>query len=305
MGDRWRDLLTLSRREQLGFISLFVIILILLAWFFVDLSRPNKAVGPELLAWADSVTYKKEKFKNEKNDTNFVFDPNTETVKNLQLLGFSNQAILNLIKYREAGGRINEREKLREIYGVDSALYARLEQSIQVNAHNENAFNRRVKAYANTPLPDTKGIHKEYETTSVDKTLEVYSFEINSADTAMFQLLRGVGPVLSRRIVAYRKKLGGYYSIDQLSEVYGLSGDVLEFNRKNLSVDDELLRPIDISSASLKQMKNHPYVDFYMAKEIYEARRSNQLNSLMQFAGSEAFKEADMLKLSKYLVVGK
>lgn len=47
--------------------------------------------------------------------------------------------------------------------------------------------------------------------------------EINTADSAMFEHLRGIGPTLAKRIVAYRSALGGFVSVNQIAEVWGLS----------------------------------------------------------------------------------
>jgi competence ComEA-like helix-hairpin-helix protein len=299
----WRDLLALSRREQVAMLVLAVLLIGVIGLLFVNRPVHQKVVDDELLIWADSVRFVATANVSKPKDTVFYFDPNVETVKRLQLLGFSNQAIVNLLKYREAGGRFRSPDKLRTIYGVDSALYQRLEAYIRFEKTHrggelkeKKVMYPKVSSYSDKPLPQqvvNKPSHKDE-----------LMIEINSADTAMFALLKGIGPVLSARIVSYRKKLGGFYSVEQLLEVYGLSEEVLERNRSVLMVDEKLLRPMDISHAGLKQMKNHPYLDFYMAKDIYEVRRAGQLISVEQFRDSSSFVKADMAKLSKYLKVG-
>ncbi|MBK3516805.1 helix-hairpin-helix domain-containing protein [Carboxylicivirga marina] len=295
----WRDLLTLSKREQLGLLGLAVLLLVLSVFLFIDSSvKDMRDVNSELSEWANSVKVIEKVEKSLRKDTVFVFDPNTESVERLQLLGFSNKAIINLIKYREAGGKISKASKLKQIYGVDSVLFYRISPYVDVS-------NVAIKEQLGV-----SGYKKEQytyvETKQVVNRIEdelAMQIEINEADTAMFGLIRGIGPVLSRRIVAYRKKLGGFCSVEQLKEVYGLSAKVVDDNRKFLKVDTTNIRRINISIASLHYMKNHPYLDFYMAKEIYEARKEDALYSIAQFKEHEAFKKADINKLQYYFVV--
>ena len=58
----------------------------------------------------------------------------------------------------------------------------------------------------------------------------ITQFEINAADTLNFRTLKGIGEVLSSRIVKYRKLLGGFYSTHQLTEVYGVEPETVNTN---------------------------------------------------------------------------
>ncbi|TRX64322.1 helix-hairpin-helix domain-containing protein [Carboxylicivirga sp. M1479] len=298
----WQDLLTLSRREQLGIFGLLLLLLLLLLYLFVYQSDYNSVVDEELVLWAKSVSYPADDVS-KKKDTVFFFDPNIEKVSRLQMLGFSSTSIINLLKYREAGGRIKQASQLRGIYGVDSLLYRKLEKFIVIKHGQEGRSRIKIETkkdkYNLAAHFRSKPLLLSEEDISDDMQIE-----INSADTAMFALLYGIGPVLSRRIIAYRKKIGGYYSIEQLSEVYGVSDEVIEKNKHYLTVDITLIKPIDISKASVRQLKNHPYLNFYMAKEIYESRKRNELYSIGQFIGQEAFLRVDSMKLACYFVVG-
>ncbi len=52
--------------------------------------------------------------------------------------------------------------------------------------------------------------------------------EINRADTTEWKRLRGIGTVLSARIVKYRTKIGGFKSVEQLQKIYGLSEETYQ-----------------------------------------------------------------------------
>lgn len=61
--------------------------------------------------------------------------------------------------------------------------------------------------------------------------------EINKADTTEWKRLRGIGSVLSQRIVKYRDKCGGFHSIEQLKKIYGLSEETYQAILPHLWMD--------------------------------------------------------------------
>lgn len=63
------------------------------------------------------------------------------------------------------------------------------------------------------------------------------SIELNSADTTELKKLRGIGSVLSKRIVKYRKMVGGFKTTEQLKSVYGLSEETFQAILPHIWVD--------------------------------------------------------------------
>jgi competence protein ComEA len=59
---------------------------------------------------------------------------------------------------------------------------------------------------------------------------------LNTATQAELESLEGVGPVKAQAIVDYRKKNGGFKSVDELEKVDGIGAAILENVRKNVSV---------------------------------------------------------------------
>ena len=84
---------------------------------------------------------------------------------------------------------------------------------------------------------------------------------INSCDSADLERLPFLGPVLSSRVVRYRKLLGGFVSVSQLCEVYGLSDSAVLILSERLSVDTGLIRKIDINNAQFGELLRHPYLE--------------------------------------------
>ena len=99
------------------------------------------------------------------------------------------------------------------------------------------------------------------------------TIELNSADTAELKLLPGIGSVFARRIVKFRALLGGFACKEQLLEVYGMDRERYEGIAQHIVVDTSALLKIDINSATLQELKKHPYLDYYQARAIVDYRK--------------------------------
>jgi competence ComEA-like helix-hairpin-helix protein len=101
---------------------------------------------------------------------------------------------------------------------------------------------------------------------------KAYVVALNSADTFDLKELRGIGSAYSRRIVAYREKLGGFVRKEQLREVWGIDTALYARIAPQITVDASQIRKINLNSASIDVLKRHPYLDYYLAKEIVKHR---------------------------------
>jgi competence ComEA-like helix-hairpin-helix protein len=136
-----------------------------------------------------------------------------------------------------------------------------------------------------------------------EKTDEIV--EINSADTTTFKKLRGIGSGYARMIVNYREKLGGFYSSKQLLEVYKFPTETYEKIKNQLSVDTTLIRKINVNTATVKELKQHPYISYYQALSIVENRDlapEMRYNCLYDMVVDEDLKEEDILRVAPYLM---
>ncbi len=131
---------------------------------------------------------------------------------------------------------------------------------------------------------------------------ETLSFDINTADTIDLQQLRGIGPVYARRIVKYRELLGGFHSLNQLTEVYGITSELAHQISKSLFVGTAPLRTINPNTATIDQLKRHPYLDYYQAKAIVTYRSSggyyHNIDDLLKVT---LLDEATIRRLQPYL----
>ena len=71
-------------------------------------------------------------FRERRTVENFVFDPNTVSVADLQRLGFSERQALAIDKYRQAGGRFRRKGDFAKSYVVDDSVFQRLAPYIRI-----------------------------------------------------------------------------------------------------------------------------------------------------------------------------
>ncbi len=85
------------------------------------------------------------------------------------------------------------------------------------------------------------------------------ALDINRCDSVSLIALPGIGPVLSARIIKYRNLIGGYVSVNQLKEVYGLPEETFNLIAPVLMTDSLGIRKIKINKAEYKELIRHPY----------------------------------------------
>jgi len=96
--------------------------------------------------------------------------------------------------------------------------------------------------------------------------------EINTADSAQLVKLYGIGPSFAGRILKYRGMLGGFFSIEQLLEVYGMDSVRYAGIQNNVKADTSLILAIDVNTAEFKTLLHHPYLDYETVKLICNYR---------------------------------
>ena len=98
--------------------------------------------------------------------------------------------------------------------------------------------------------------------------------EINTADSAQLVGLSGIGPVFANRILKYRGLLGGFYSKEQLMEIYGMDSTRYDKIKEYITNDKSHLHKIDINEAEFKTLLRHPYLDYETVKQIVNYRQN-------------------------------
>lgn len=110
--------------------------------------------------------------------------------------------------------------------------------------------------------------------------------DLNTCDSASLVALPGIGPVLSARIIKYRRLLGGFTSVSQLREVYGLSPETFDLISVMVKADSTAVKKININSAEYRQLLRMPYLDKTEVAAILKYRelkgRIGEMNELIE-----------------------
>jgi DNA uptake protein ComE-like DNA-binding protein len=128
----------------------------------------------------------------------------------------------------------------------------------------------RLYANGSPPAPD-KPYNSNY-TAPAYMQKKQFVAALNSADTTDLKELKGIGSGFARRIAAYREKLGGFVRKEQLKEVWGIDSALYALIAPQVTIDASQIRKININTATIDVMKKHPYLDYYLAKEIVKYR---------------------------------
>jgi len=114
---------------------------------------------------------------------------------------------------------------------------------------------------------------KLFETKTFEKSKYITTIiDINTADTTLLIELPGIGSKLSQRIINFRDKLGGFYTVEQIGETYGLPDSTFQKIKARFSVSNSSVHQININTASIDEMKGHPYLRYSIANAIVQYR---------------------------------
>lgn len=131
------------------------------------------------------------------------------------------------------------------------------------------------------------------------KTRPLSPLDLNATDSSALVQLPGIGPVFASRIIRYREQLGGFATINQLSEISGLPDSLMEW----FIIGDSIpLEKIKVNRETLSEIRRHPYLNFYQARAIIELRRERgDIKGPEQLSLLEEFTARDLERLMPYL----
>ena len=195
-------------------------------------------------------------------------DPNQIAVHEWVSLGFRPEIAQRIANYRLKGGKFYKLDDLLRIYGISERLVYYYEPQF--------IFAKRPKYTAgekfSNKLSQVVQAEKESGRVSVELPKAHIRSAFNLADTTALRRVKGIGPVLSRRIVNYRSLIGGFYCAAQLSEVYGLKPEVIERILNNFDLAGDHLVKIQINAVDADHLSLHPYIDKRTARQIEHYR---------------------------------
>jgi DNA uptake protein ComE-like DNA-binding protein len=191
--------------------------------------------------------------------------------------------LLYLLSFLLLASFIFKRFEPRPTLQLDYHYLATIEESIQ---NNDSERYPKFKPKINKPWVRTEKKRSFFTEQNNYNPKELVILDINTADSASWVALPGIGPTLASRIITFRKSLGGFFSVDQLAEVYGFKEDLLYDLNGRLQLNPASHQRIQLNQIDFKTLSAHPYFKFTLSKAIVNFRKQHgpfhQLEDLKQ-----------------------
>lgn len=223
----------------------------------------------------------------------FPFDPNTADSTELLALGLEPWQVRNIYKYRAKGGVFRKREDFARVYGLTNKQYRELAPLIRIGSDYQPYM---ARGYQNVPYGEAPDSVPGRRFTA--KLGQGERVELNDADTTMLMRVPGIGTYFAHQIVRHRKLLGGYYSPYQLLEIQDMPEEALAY----FEVNPGKVRRLNVNKLSLGELRRHPYINYYQAKDIVDYRRLyGEIHDIEQLKLMKDFTRDDFERLRHYI----
>lgn len=312
-----RNYFNFTRKERKGIIIIVVLILffILIPFFYplfikqkqysysdfkneiaaLNIEKKDSAKNKTYVKNFDNELYDDHSLTEEKKDAitktiTFYFDPNTASADDWKKLGVKDKTIHTIQNYLSKGGKFYKPEDIKKIWGLSPSDAQRLIPYVSIkNAPKEIVAYEKREYFKNaSPVFSKKN----------------QLIDINIADTSELISLPGIGSKLSQRIIAFRNKLGGFYSVDQVSETYLLPDSTFQKIKSRMVIGNIPVKQININVAAADEMKLHPYLKYNLANAIYQYRQQHgNFKSVEELKKLMLITEETFNKVRPYLTV--
>jgi competence protein ComEA len=222
----------------------------------------------------------------------FSFDPNTLSPDGWKKLGLRDKTIKTILNYLQKGGKFRKPQDLQRVYGLKAGEYERLREYVQIK-DAAPALSPAISAAPEKPAYPTRR--------------EIKTVDINTADSLAFEALPGIGATLAMRIIRFREKLGGFYSVEQVKETFGLADSTFTRISPYLQLPNPgSIHQININTAGLDELKAHPYIRYNLARVIVNYRQQHgPFTTLEDLKKITVIDAAQYEKLKAYLTIEK
>ena len=275
------DYFSFTKKERSGifWLILIIILLTLAAYFYPRVGKQTSFDSREFeqqiaqlkedstarsYAKFDEDYYKDRSFPDRNPEIikaeTFYFDPNTISESDWIKLGVREKTAKTISKYISKGGRFYKPDELKKIWGLRKSDIDRLLPYVTIKK-----VEKQYPEYEKTEFPKTSFISAK----------TIFKVDINEADTSAFIALPGIGSKLSQRIISFREKLGGFYSVDQVGETYFLADSTFQKIKPFLFIKNTAVKRFNINIATIEEMKAQPYIKYSLANAIVEYRKQH------------------------------
>lgn len=281
-----------TSQQRIGIFLLFIIIIALqLIYFFADFNQSEVTFSEEdkWLSLQKEIDAAKEIKYNEKQKV-YTFNPNFISDYKGYKLGMSVEEIDRLLAFRKEDKYVNSAEEFQKVTQISDSLLKVMSPLFKFPDWTQKKN-------------DFKMEKKEYVQKTFSKKENVIIKDINEASQEDLIAIYGIGEALSSRILKQKETLGGFVSMEQLEEVWGLSPEVItQLNSHFKVVIPAGFKKIAINDATLKELAQFPYFKYFLAKQIVTYRSMNgNFNNIEDLSKIKGFPVEKAKIISLYL----
>jgi competence ComEA-like helix-hairpin-helix protein len=286
---------TFNKQQRSGILLLLLLIISLLCvYWFVDFSEEDAfdTSSAEIVSLQKELDSLRLVEIQNRMPKKYPFNPNFITDYKGYTLGMTNEEIDRLLQYRKEGKWINSAADFKKVTGISDSLLAELSPYF------------KFPDWVTNPKP--RNDFKDYKS---EKGFTAKTFaqkiDLNKATEAQLQQVSGIGDALSKRIISYREKIGGFSNDVQLYNVYGLEPSVVQrtLNLFTVKTPREIFT-INVNKATASDIATIPGISFEMAKKIWEFRRLREkITDIQELEKIEGMTERKLQLIQLYLSV--
>ena len=207
------------------------------------------------------------------------FNPNTYTLSDWINLGLSEKQSVVILKFTARG--IYTEEDLKRIFVIPEVLFELIRDSVVYperfqNTPNQESFKKQAK--------------------------QITLINLNTADTTEFMKIYGIGAFYAKQIIRYREKLGGFFTKEQLFEVWKMTPEAYDKIKDHVFISEKDVKRININSVTIEELKVHPYLKWNQANSIVKMRvQRNGFKNIEEIKESVLIDSETYEKLFPYL----
>ena len=255
-----------SKGQQKGILGFFFLVIVIQWGFFWVEVTPDVKEDSGEQKWLSLNREIKALEKKQKEFTvgMYPFNPNFISDYKGYKLGMSVEEIDRLLVFRKQNKYVNSAREFQNVTGVSDSLLATMAPYFKFPDWVKNKRESKSIVFSSA--------NSEH----FSKKEKIVVKDINEATQEDLVKIYGIGEVLSIRILKFKESLGGFVSMEQMKDVWGLTPDVIERLKVHFKVGVvPNFKKLDINNASVKQLAQFPYFRYHLAREIVIYRSMN------------------------------
>ena len=255
-----------SNQQQKGILCLFLIIVVLqFVLFFADFqTTPEFDIQEQKWLSLNAKIDSLESHQKKQTIKMYPFNPNFISDYKGYKLGMSVEEIDRLFAFRKMNKYVNSAKEFQAVTGISDSLLVTMAPYFKFPDWVNKKKLSKLVVFSNT--------NQEH----FSKKTNIVVKDINQATQEDLIRIYGIGQAISIRILKFKESLGGFVSMEQMNDVWGLSPEVVQQLKTNFKISAlPNLKKIDVNNATIKELEQFPYFKYNLAREIVIYRSMN------------------------------